>query len=205
MVISTNPVNIKLGSNLFNGTIQYYKSNSQNYLSYVKVTVSTSLEGKNPYCTFDPDSCENSWETKMNQDTPQWYQVELNHALLFATHYCILSSRNEKGSIYHLLGWDLYASIDFFHWEKIDTHITNDLDGPSTSHPYQIQKSGMYRFFRIVQNTKNSNNSYGFSIRQFELFGILYESNYVPFRPRIFPKVWCYNTPFSLFLSFFSR
>ena len=138
----------------------------------------------------------------MDQDKPQWYQIELKHGLLFFTHYSISSSGNEPGSYYHLLGWDVYASIDFYHWEKIDTKETYDLDKPHSQQNYPIQTPAIYRFFRITQNKKNSNNSYGFSIRQFELFGILYESNYVSFRPHIFSKVCHCSIPYSLFLTF---
>ena len=42
-------------------------------------------------------------------------------------------------------------------------------------------KKGLYRFFRIIQTEKGFADEWGFGLRQIELFGTFYESNYVPF------------------------
>ena len=44
---------------------------------------------------------------------------------------------------------------------------------------FKVNRS-IYRFFRVTETQKDENNTYGFCLRRFELFGVLYETGYVP-------------------------
>ena len=183
MVFSSLPVNLTDSSNPFNGIVNYYISKTDNYLSYIKATASTRSDIT--FRTFNPSAYSNSWCTDMNQENPQWYQVELHKAIGYMTKYSIRSSGNNETSSKHLTNWDLVASIDGYKWETIDNEETNKLQGKGFYYTFSIRKPGLYRFFRIIQSKPNSDLSYGFSIRQFDLFGILYESSYVPVRQQL--------------------
>lgn len=41
-------------------------------------------------------------------------------------------------------------------------------------------KEGLFRYFRLMQTQRGFTDEYGFSLRKIELFGTLYESEYVP-------------------------
>ena len=91
-----------------------------------------------------------------------------------------MSSWTVESSWYHLKGWDFKGSIDGKKWDILDSHTnSNVLNGQGLSINFPC-KRGLYRYFLIEQTQKGYTETYGFSVRQFEIFGTVYESNYVP-------------------------
>ena len=203
MVFSTAPVDLSLSSDLFNGSLKYYLVNANlAYLDYIKFTASSHSE--TAYWTIDPNSHEHSWYTEMDTEDPQWYQIELKKGVLYTTSYSMKSSNTSYCQNFHLLGWDLYASIDSYHWVRADQQETEELNYYGAEKPFTLKTPGLFRFFRIMQTKRNTNSKYGFSLQQFDVFGVLYESSYVPFRP-FFHLRQCKSFSLSfLFISLFN-
>ena len=64
------------------GVLQhYYQPNKENFRDYLKITASS--KSSIAYQTLDTEKYPYSWNTGSNHDTPQWYQVELLHSLLY--------------------------------------------------------------------------------------------------------------------------
>ena len=126
------------------------------------------------------------------QTTPPWYQFELRRGILYAQNYSLMSSRTEIGSRGHIHQWNFYGSIDYYHWELIGKEDTDVLDGNTATSVFSLTP-GLYRYFRIVRTDPSEDDICVMSIRQFEVFGTLYESDYVPHHHfHIFKDATCF-------------
>ena len=201
MVFSNLPINLTNTSIPFQGVIDYYFNHTSEYSRYLRTTSSTNSDIS--YTTLNPSLSQVSWCTLMDQNDPQWYQVELRKGILYMTSYSLRSGGNVKGSHYNLLGWKILASIDGFHWDEIDTQETDTMDNFQAFDTFIPTTKGLYRFFRLIQTKLNSRSYYGFALREIELNGILFESNYVPFHRYINHIHHSISFPFVLLVTFF--
>ena len=164
----------------FQGVFRYFGLEYSNEVTnYVKVTSSSTFQSY-------PDSIVlgdglSSFATKY--DKPQWVIIELKKSLLSLTSYTINSIYNPHNDWPHLRNWDLYGSIDGCEWELVDRRENcNDLNGEGIYANFEcnIKVNGVYRFLKIQQTGTGFNGVYGFGIYKMDLFGILFESEYVP-------------------------
>ena len=174
-------INLTNATNSLNGVLQYYyQPNKEHFRDFLKITASTN--SRTAFHTLDTNEFPSSWNTNFNHDTPQWYQVELLHSILYIDSYTLQSSFNNETDIFsHLRGWTFTASIDGVHWELIDGNHTktNVMFGLGIINNFKSNRS-LYRFFRITETQRDENTNFGFCLRRFELFGVLYETGYVP-------------------------
>ena len=99
------------------------------------------------------------------------------------TSYSILTVHHSANDFPHLRSWNLYGSIDGCDWELVDTREdSNDLNGHGATANFEcnIKSNGVYRFIKLQQTDIGFTGIYGFGMRRMDLFGILFESEYVP-------------------------
>ena len=173
------PVDFVVGNNLFNGTLQYLQDKYVNISDVLKTKASSN--NQNSFCVINPEKCQYSFGTKVSSTIPpQQIQIELRKSILYITSYSLLSSINPENSSYHLKGWNLVASIDGRKWEIIDRQVNTTVMNKKLAEANFKCAEGLFRFFRLVQTERGFTDEYGFAVRRIELFGTLYESNYVP-------------------------
>ena len=177
------PLEFSVENGRFNGSIKYLLDHYEDISSHIKVKSSSNSKYSN--CTLDPSTCDSSFNTAVSSTIPpQWILYEFKKCVIYVKSYSFKSSGTEKDSKYHLRGWKLIASIDGKVWKEIDEQKnTSILNGGEVSVNIECKK-GLFRFFKVLQTERGFTNDFGFSIRQFEVFGTLYEEEYVP---RVFP------------------
>jgi len=170
------PIELVYSGSPFNGSINYILNSYEDYEK--NVSAKSSSRSSFSYCILNASRCKSSFYT--DTDGPQWIQVGFKKSILYISSYSLMSSINPVNSSVHLKGWDFHASLDGHEWEIIDERRDNqDLNGNSCSKNFECKK-GLYRYFRVVQAQKGFTNSYGFTVRQIELFGTLYPTRLVP-------------------------
>ena len=106
--------------------------------------------------------------------------IEFRNCIIYSKSYTIQSSGGGLNSLYHIKSWDIKGSIDGKRWDIIDSHFdSQEMNLGSATKNFKL-KEGLYRYFKLEQTQKGFTGVYGFSIRQLEIFGMVFESDYVP-------------------------
>lgn len=107
-----------------------------------------------------------------------WFCFELRNLTLCPTMYTLRHYSSWDTEC--LRSWVLEGSLHGVSWEPLVIHKNDGkLEGKGSSASWPISVDGRYRFFRIVQTGRNSNNNYYLPLSGFELYGTLF-SDAVP-------------------------
>ena len=105
-----------------------------------------------------------------------------NVTIYFLKHLVLLKSytitSRPIGSIDMLKSWNIYGSNNNHNWTYIDSKgPTNDLVVSQTKKTYDVDKPGMFKYFRITQTGPNSSGNNYFLLGKIEFFGELFNIN----------------------------
>jgi len=139
----------------------------------IKITAS-SIEKGNPGDLVSREPSE-LW----TKDVPaSWFSIDLGKTrVAIPTTYTLRHGGNYKAD--SLRTWDLQGSADGQNWTVLKRH-TNDksLNSNFASNSWTIPGvTKAYRYFRILQTGRNSNNHNFLVLSGFEIYGSLYESD----------------------------
>ena len=157
----------------FNGIIQYFNNNYYNTLySHVNVTVSSTNNNpdfNNLSSIIDFKYQNSHWASK---DEPnQSIMIHFLNNRVSVTYY---SLRTRRGGENFPLSWNFEGSNDNSHWTMIHAkEVNGDLNSSFAFKTYRASIDGVFSFFRVTMNEKNSNSSHIFHIERFEIFGAL--------------------------------
>lgn len=102
-----------------------------------------------------------------------WFCFELKNVMLHPTMY----------SLRHYTSWDteclrdwvLEGSKDGVSWDALVVHKNDEkLNGKGSTSSWPVLTEGKYRFFRVVQTGRNSNNNHYLPLSGFEIYGVLF-------------------------------
>jgi hypothetical protein len=100
-----------------------------------------------------------------------WIQFDFKTNCVELDHYSLKSD----GHNYHLLQWILEGSLDGQRWTILDTRNTQDLNGTFIVKTYECnsRSSEFFRYIRLRQTGKNSNNADYLMLSEIEFFGLI--------------------------------
>ena len=120
----------------------------------------------------------------VTQNKPgSFFTLDLKTVSCKPTHYTLrhYSSANQEA----LRTWELRGSADGKAWEKLKTHRSDaKLDKAGKCSTWPLSCDRFYRFFRVVQTGKNSNNTHYLALSGLELYGSLQEDGKPLRRPQ---------------------
>ena len=159
----------------FSGIIRHFNNNYYSTLySHVDVTASSSnsyLAFSNFSSIIDLRFSDSHWAS--SGDPNQWFKIHFINNRVSVTHYTL---KTRVGNENFPLSWNLEGSNDDSHWTMIHAKESNyDLNSSGAYKTYRASIDGVFSFFRVTMNDKNSNSGYIFHAERFELFGVLCE------------------------------
>lgn len=111
--------------------------------------------------------------------SPRWLQIDFKTRKVQIDSYLIKSPKSQDSSgACKLKSWKVEVSNDGLKWDMIDERENvSELNGDHKLVFFKIKTiTEPVRFFRIISNQDNWNNSGGFNISKLELFGNITES-----------------------------
>lgn len=165
-----------------NGVFKYYNTFS-NFDKNATAKASSLMTGRKVINAIKENNDYSFITNESEQNMPQWASFELKRAFLSITSYSIRSPNHGGNYWVHLKNWNLIGSIDGRKWDILDIQENaNELNGEFLTHNFNCTYNygNLYRFFKIEQTGFGFMERYGFGMKNFELFGTLYETGYVP-------------------------
>ena len=169
------PISALDSSGIFNGLFTFIRNNID-FIGRPVIVSSSSNNETVSKIVYDPSN-GHSWGTLTKTSDPQWILFDFQNYLIKPISYSLMSSDNPANNIAHLKGWDLLGSLNGRKWvvisEKRDsTEMNSNLK--KMNFPCD---TGVFRYLKLMQMQKGFTNDYGFSVRQVDVYGTIYENN----------------------------
>lgn len=169
-------VTVESGSGSFNGIIAYIERKhnvpitSKAGQKLIKAVASSNLRGQ-PQHVLKANWTDYFYT--MNRPN-SWFELDMKNHLVALTHYT-LKSNPIGGNCFR--SWIIQGSNNHSQWEVLDQRDTTDLIGGNRVKTYSVQQSTgtFYRYIRMTQTGKTSDDQDYLNLSGIEIFGQLSE------------------------------
>jgi hypothetical protein len=119
------------------------------------------------------------WYT--NSVANSWIQFDFKNRRVSLTHYTL---KSDGCNGHHLLEWTVAGSRDGVSWDPIDCRKTQELNGNYITKTFALSTSlsgtPFYRYIRLTQTGKSSNNNDYLMLAVVEFFGRMTDHSGLP-------------------------
>jgi hypothetical protein len=142
--------------------------------------VSVSAPDAQSKCSFpcedliSHESKSGKWWATNNSNVPHYLQIDFKELQICPSAYSVKAHNSSCATGYFIRSWEFEGSTDGLNWECLDRHCNStDLSQNDAVASYYISNSSVFRYLRFRMVGQTSNETWHFTLQQFEVFGRL--------------------------------